>query len=116
MTLDYKNIIGKIIKEYRKKHKLTQFELAEKVGLSEKHLGQIERGVFLPNLFNFLSIVNLLKIDLSELGLTISGDIDSNKEELLNIIYSARPKELKIYAAVLKTLKEQISNYDKNLF
>lgn len=41
------DILGKIgenIRYYRKKAKLTQFQLAEKAGVHQKYIGNIERG------------------------------------------------------------------------
>ena len=41
-------IIGDRIKELRTKNKLTQFELAEAVGIDAKHLSHIETGRSFP--------------------------------------------------------------------
>ena len=43
-----KKIIGNKFKEYRKSKQLTQFELAEKVGLNEKQISRIEAGLNYP--------------------------------------------------------------------
>lgn len=39
-----KVLLGKRIREYRLKHGLTQFQLAEKLGIDDKHLSRIELG------------------------------------------------------------------------
>ena len=39
-----KKFIGNVIKTFRKKSKIKQSELAEKIGISEKHLSKIETG------------------------------------------------------------------------
>jgi transcriptional regulator with XRE-family HTH domain len=39
-----KSFIGNIIRNARKKAKLSQAELSEKLGMSEKNLGNIENG------------------------------------------------------------------------
>lgn len=51
MTIAYMNkektnlkILGKRIRELRKSKNLTQFELAEKIGLSTNFIGMVERG------------------------------------------------------------------------
>ena len=41
---------GKKIKNARKEMGLTQFELAEKINVSQNFLGDIERGIKLPSL------------------------------------------------------------------
>ena len=103
-----KEFIGKKIKEYRKKNKLSQAELAEMVNLSDKHIGRIEAGKYLPNFLNFLKILEVLKIDFLEFGLNTIEISNSNKKELINIIYSSSDKEVDLYLKIIKTLKEEI--------
>lgn len=52
-----KVFIGKKIREYRKKLKLSQEYVAEKANISEKHYGRLERGSCTPTLENFFSII-----------------------------------------------------------
>ncbi len=40
----YLILLGRSIKEYRKKQKLTQAEFAKKAGLHRSYIGSIERG------------------------------------------------------------------------
>ena len=42
--------LGVKIKKLRKEKKLTQGELAEKIGISGNHLSRLERGVFQPSI------------------------------------------------------------------
>lgn len=103
-----KELIGKKIKEYRKKNKLSQAELAEMVNLSDKHIGRIEAGKYLPNFLNFLKILEVLQIDFLEFGLNSTETSNSTKKELLNIIYSSSDKEVNLYLKIIKTLKEEL--------
>ena len=64
-----KEFIGKKLKEYRKKAKLTQEELSERIEIAEKHYGKLERGVFYPSLETFFKLVEILNIPLDEFGL-----------------------------------------------
>ena len=43
-----KEFIGKKIKQFRIKAKLSQAELSEKIGMTEKNLSNIERGLQIP--------------------------------------------------------------------
>ena len=45
-----KKLFGKKVKDARVDLNLTQFELAEKIGVSQNFLGDIERGIKLPSL------------------------------------------------------------------
>ena len=78
MELD-KEYIAKIIQDSRRKAKLTQADLAEKIGISEKHLSKIETGKNYPALDTFLKILSTLNLTLGDFGIHNSLDDDSNK-------------------------------------
>ena len=61
MALDYKKI-GKRIKRYRAEKGLSQEELAEMVGITYKHLSNIETGNRRPSLEIVVSIASALNI------------------------------------------------------
>ena len=71
MVFCSKEFIGKKIKEFRKKSKLTQAQLAEHVGLSETHMSKIEIGANSPTVENFLKIIEALNIPINEFGINI---------------------------------------------
>jgi|GEM_PF-6751598 len=60
------NIIGQRIVAKRKKMKITQVQLAEQVGISDKTLGKIENG-FDMRLSLLFAIADVLQIDAIEL-------------------------------------------------
>lgn len=102
-----KEFIGKKIKEYRKKKNLSQAELAEITGLSDKHIGRIEAGKYFPNLLNFLNILDVIGLNLADLGLSRADKISSPElSELLDIIYSSSEKEIKLYLKLVKAVRE----------
>lgn len=49
MTQIYK-ALGKAIRQQRKKHRLTQEALADRIGITPQYLSRIERGVVRPSL------------------------------------------------------------------
>lgn len=51
-----------MIKQYRKKHKLTQEELAEEIGISWRQLQRLEHNEEKTHLSTFKKIVKILKI------------------------------------------------------
>lgn len=102
MTFDEKKYIGNKIRTYRKKRKLTQEQLAELVGLCEKHIGQIERGAYSPTLSNFFKITKVLQIDLSEFGLCYTNEeTNTLRSDVINILYNASDKELHLYHNII---------------
>ena len=102
-----KVLIGAKIKEFRKKKKLSQAELAEIVGLSDKHIGRIEAGKYSPNFVNFLNIMYAVELDFLSLGIDFSKNCSKNLDELLKYIYSSSDDEIDIYLKLMKAYKEE---------
>ncbi len=69
--------IGKFIAECRKKQKITQQELAERLGVSDRTVGNWENGRNMPDLSLFKPLCNELDITLNDL---MSGE-KVNREE-----------------------------------
>ncbi|MBE6160501.1 MAG: helix-turn-helix domain-containing protein [Lactobacillales bacterium] len=63
--------IGKFILECRKSKKLTQFELAEKLGVTDKSISNWENGRNMPDLSLFKPLCEILDISINDL---ISGE------------------------------------------
>ena len=66
--------IGKFISECRKNKKLTQSELAEKLGVTDKSISNWENGRNMPDLSLFKPLCDILEISINDL---ISGEIVS---------------------------------------
>ncbi|MEW4370979.1 helix-turn-helix domain-containing protein [Paenibacillus kandeliae] len=102
--MDYE-LLGKRIREERKRLNLTQEKLAERIDLSEAYIGQIERGE------RILSLDTLLKIT-DQFGVTvdylINNSLDSNDDQFLNqlkkIMIDRSIKEKKMILDVLRVM------------
>ena len=93
--------IGKFIKECRKNKKLTQEQLAEKLGVTYKAVSKWETGKCLPDASLMLELCNILDINANEL-LTGEKIPEKNYKENaeLNLINLNKKKEL-----IIKTTK-----------
>lgn len=69
--------IGKFILECRKNKKLTQSELAEKLGVTDKSISNWENGRNMPDLSLFKPLCDILEISINDL---ISGEIVSKDD------------------------------------
>ena len=69
--------IGKFILECRKKKNLTQSELAEKIGVTDKSISNWENGRNMPDLSLFKPLCEILDISVNDL---ISGENVSQDE------------------------------------
>lgn len=56
----YNYCIGEIIREARKREKMTQQQLAENVGTNKSYISRIEKGLIEPGAGLFLRIMNAL--------------------------------------------------------
>lgn len=92
--------IGKFIAECRKKQKMTQNELAEKLSVTEKSISNWENGRNMPDLSLFKPLYEILNITINELlsGEKINKDNYQEKleENIINTInYSNKKLEKK---------------------
>lgn len=76
--------IGQSIQEARKKAKLTQKELAEKVGIATITVQQYERGVRAPKIETLQKIAQALNIDV---GVLYGVEVNKGNPQYLNRLY-----------------------------
>ena len=77
--------IGRFIADCRKKVNLTQMQLAEKLGITDKAVSKWERGVAMPDTSIMLELCDILGISVNELlsGEKICMDNNQKNEQLL---------------------------------
>lgn len=85
-------ISGAAIKEIREKQKMTQAELAEKIGVSDKTISKWETGKGLPDITMVEPLTDALNISIIELF---------NGEHVINANRSSNMKRSKIYVCPL---------------
>lgn len=115
MKFDDKFYLASQIKYHRKKMRLTQAELAEKVDLSVQHISRIESGCYIPSLKSFFMLVKVLHIDLTEFGFNMADTQNPLKNKLMEIIASATETELIFYDNMINALNKSFSKTKKNL-
>ena len=77
--------IGKFIAACRKKQGLTQLQLADKLGITDKAVSKWERGIAMPDTSLMLELCEILQINVNELlsGEKISMEDKNQKNEKL---------------------------------
>ena len=87
--------IGKFIAECRKKNKLTQMQLAEKLNITDRAISKWENGKGMPDSSIMLELCNELKISVNEL---LSGEMiemkDYNQIAEKNLLEMAKKEEV----------------------
>ena len=88
--------IGKFIAECRKQKNLTQMQLAEKLGITDKAISKWERSIAMPDTSIMLELCDILGISVNELlsGEKISMENNNQKNEQL-LLDMARELEKK---------------------
>lgn len=91
--------IGKFIAKCRKEKGLTQATLAEKLGVTEKSVGNWENGRNMPDLSLFSPLCNILGISINDL---MSGEMVDDKEyintleeNIVNMVADINKKKIK---------------------
>jgi transcriptional regulator with XRE-family HTH domain len=99
--------VGQRIQLARIDKKLTQEQLADRVGLTPSHISIIERGEKATKIDNFVAIANELEVSADSLLVDVlTNSVESVENELWEII-SEKPKEeqLRIINAVRALVK-----------
>lgn len=96
--------IGKFIADCRKRKNLTQMQLAEKLGITDKAISKWERGIAMPDSSIMLELCDILGISVNELlsGEKISMENNSQKNEqlLLDMAKELERKNKTIWASM----------------
>ena len=82
--------LGKVVKEYRLKSKLTQEEIAEKLEISAKYISRIESGSGGVKTETLVNYINLLSISPN----VIFKDLINNKDLNLELELSEKASKL----------------------
>lgn len=105
-------LIGKRVREYRKKQKLTQQALAEMVGLVPSNISHIERGTTKLSIQSLIRIANALKVSAESLLCdNLDHAIQPFQQEIADIIDDCTPEEVRILADILISTKEIIRRH-----
>ncbi len=104
VIMDIKLLLGKRIREYRLKHKLTQSQLAEKLGIDDKHLSRIELGKNMPNPQLLETLSEIFGIEIKDLFEFSHLNTEENiRQELHKIIETLDNEQLVLAIKYLRT-------------
>lgn len=107
MAVDF-SIIGKRIKQVRKKKGLTQDQLSEKMGVSIAYLSKVETGKIHINLERLSQICNLLEVTEGE----ILNGVASHSERYLSsefneLLRKCSPQKQKLIYKIVQVILEE---------
>lgn len=94
-----KKMLGKRIRELRKARKITQEQLAEKLGIGPANISYIENGKFAPSMENFEKIVEIFEVEPYEL---YKFPTSETTKDIKNKLFNALEKDDKLLELVYK--------------
>ena len=103
---DYKVEMGARLKEKRKALGLTQEQLAEKLNISVKHYGSVERGIAGLSIENLIEASNILGVNLDYLIKGESQESDIFPEHLKNLYLTCPTSKRKFLLEALENLSK----------
>jgi transcriptional regulator with XRE-family HTH domain len=114
MGIDY-TAFGKNIRKFRAQAELTQEELSELVGCTDRHIGKIENGQNIPSLEVTVAIANALNVGIDQL---LYGDLvnrtDYFIQELVSCTEGFDDKDKLTTITMIKSLTAILQEYKKN--
>ena len=102
--------LGQNIRKCRKEQKLSQEQLAEKVGLSANYIGLIERGEKQPALDTFMDILNALN---ASADLVLAGDLNYVKIKKKTIIEREFKDAMREHINIAYSVIEELEKHKK---
>ena len=94
-------MLGKRVKQGRLKQNMTQYALAEEVGVSQNFLGDIERGIKAPSITTAIRLSNVLDISLDVL---FAESLTSQVNETQDMVLT--DKQLALLKKIVKDVKD----------
>ena len=96
--------IGRFIAEQRKKANLTQMQLAEKLGITDRAVSKWETGKAMPDTSIMLELCDILKITVNELlsgeAILMEKNVQKNEQLLLDMAKEIERKNKTIWTAM----------------
>ena len=96
--------IGKFIAERRKRENLTQMQLAEKLGITDKAISKWERGIAMPDTSIMLELCDILGISVNELlsgeKINMENSNQKNEQLLLDMAKEVEQKNKTIWTSM----------------
>ena len=96
--------IGKFIAKCRKQKQLTQLQLADKLGITDKAISKWERGIAMPDTSLMLELCDILCISVNELlngeRINMENSNEKNEQLLLDMAKELETKKKTIWSSM----------------
>lgn len=101
-------LLGQRIKDLRKRNKLTQAALSEKIGMETTNLCKLENGGQLPKEENIEKLAKALQVNIKDLfDFGYMKSPTTLQQDLIKIIKNSDRRELEMYYKIIMAIKER---------
>lgn len=107
LLFDFRQIGNKLY-SFRKRSGLTQAEVADAAGLSDRTYADIERGTVNMRIETILRICNVLHITPDEVLTVGAPSLSSKQDEILRRLNACSPKDKETALALLEVFLESL--------
>ncbi len=105
-----KKTLGMMIAELRKQHGMTQLELAEKMGVTDKAVSKWERDLSCPDINSLPTLAEILGVSVEDL-MQIKKEADAPKSKVSEILEIA-PKGVAMAMGIAVTVLTVLNELD----
>ena len=106
--------LGKRIRDARKKKRLTQQQVAEKIGVEPSHISNVERGITKPSLKAVVDIAEVLSVTVDSLVYdSLSQERSHYLDSLEAVVKKATPKHLRVITAMSEEMLRTLNTEDE---
>jgi len=109
-TLDY-TLIGQRIRRYRRAHRLSQEQLAERIGISVAHMSHIETGNTKLSLSVLVKIALALDVQTDDLLTEARSGRSQTLDQLSALLEGCTEAEMRVIYDLAKTAKVSIEKH-----
>jgi len=102
--MNKKELLGKRLRELRKRKGLKQEELAEKIGVEPATISNIENGKNYPSMTNLENILNVLDYSFTEIFDYEHKNTNENLIYQINEIIKNHPDKIEDFYKIIKAL------------
>lgn len=89
---------------------MTQQQLAQKVGLSTRHIGKLEGGTYLPKFVTYLRLAQVLQFDISEIIKFPFSHVNNAETKILELVKKMKPEEIALSIEMMELLVKRRTN------
>ena len=102
--MDKKKLLGKRIRELRKRRNINQEQLAELIGVEPATISNIENGKNYPSMINLENIMNALGVTFLDVFDFEHVDTAQNLIERINEVLNSNPDKLQDFYKIITAL------------